>query len=66
MKKLKKSNGVTLLAVIISIAVMLILVGVVVNFALGENGILKNSIKGRIMNKVQSLDDTIKAYTMKR
>ena len=66
MKKLKKNEkGFTLLAVILTVVIMLILVGVVVTFALGENGVLKSSLRGRIMGRVQSLDDTVKAYTMK-
>jgi len=36
-EKLKNKKAITLIALIITIAVMLILVGVVVNIALGEN-----------------------------
>lgn len=41
MEKLKNKNGITLIALVITIIVLLILTGVVLNLALGENGILK-------------------------
>lgn len=67
MKMLKKKNnkGITVIALTLTIVIILILIGVAINFILGDNGLLKNSIKGRIMNKVQSLDDTIKSYILK-
>lgn len=47
MKKLKKSNknerGITLIALVITIVVLLILAGVSINMLTGENGILKQS-----------------------
>ncbi len=39
----KKEKGITLIALIITVILLLILAGVAINFALGENGILKGA-----------------------
>lgn len=39
-KKLKSKNGITLMALVISIIVMLILAGVSLNATIGDNGII--------------------------
>ena len=49
MKKLKSSNGITLIALIITIVVLLILAGVSINMVIGENGLI---------NKAQRAVDT--------
>lgn len=41
MKKLKKSNAITLIALVITIIVLIILAGVALNLTLGENGLFK-------------------------
>ncbi len=40
---MKKTHGITLIALIITIILLLILAGITINFTLGENGILKNA-----------------------
>ncbi len=40
---MKKQRGITLIAVIITVIIMLILVGTSLNLAIGNNGILKNT-----------------------
>ena len=62
---MKKQNGITLVALVITIVVMLILAGVVITYVLGNTGIFDNASKAKIMSRVEALDDTIKAYTMK-
>lgn len=42
----KKEEAITLIALIITVIVMLILAGVVINLTIGENGILKKSDEG--------------------
>ena len=39
-KKLKSKNGITLIALVVSIIVMLILAGVSLNATIGDNGII--------------------------
>lgn len=43
MKKNEKNKGITLIALIITIIILLILAGVTINMALGENGLFKKS-----------------------
>ena len=43
MEKLKNKKGITLIALVITIIVLLILAGVVINLTLGENGILNKA-----------------------
>ena len=66
MKNKCNTDGITLIALVITIVVMLVLAGVVINYALGDSGIFEGTKKGKYMNYVQALDDTIKAYTLKK
>lgn len=49
---MKKQKGITLIAMIITIIVMLILAGVSVNIGIGNNGILDNSEKAAENTKI--------------
>lgn len=60
---MRNERGITLLILVITIVITMILAVVTISFALKENGLFSNMEKTKIMNKVQSLDDTIKAYT---
>lgn len=62
---MKNERGITLLTLIITVVIMIVLAVIVINVALGDNGIFKNTKTAKIMNKVQALDDSIKAYTLK-
>ena len=41
MQKIMKNKGITLVALVVTIVIMLILAGVTLNIALGENGLFK-------------------------
>lgn len=43
MKRIKQENGITLIALVITIIVLLILAGIAINLTLGENGLLKQA-----------------------
>jgi len=62
---MRNERGITIIALVISIVVILILATIAINIAIGDNGIFRNTNTAKIMNKVQALDDTIKAYTLK-
>lgn len=62
---MRNERGITLLVLVISIMIMLILAGVVITYILGDTGIFNNASKAKIMSRVEALDDTIKAYTLK-
>ena len=44
---LKKQKGITLVALVITMVVLLILAGVSINLVLGDNGIIKRAQKAR-------------------
>lgn len=62
---MRNQRGITLVALVITILVMIVLSTVTIAFTLGENGIFSGMRTGKYMNKVQALDDSIKAYTLK-
>ncbi len=62
---MRNERGITLLVLVISIIIMLILAGVVITYILGDAGIFNGASKAKIMSRVEALDDTIKAYTLK-
>lgn len=62
---MRNERGITLIALVISIIIMLILASITVAVLLGDNGIFTNSGTAKIMSKVETLDDSIKAYTIK-
>lgn len=55
----KDNKGITLIALIITIVVMLILVGVTVSFTVGENGILNNAKEAIVKNEKQNIYEQI-------
>ena len=57
---MKNKNGITLIALVITIILLLILAGVVINLTLGENGIIKmtqvakeESTKSQVQEEIQ-------------
>lgn len=62
---MRNQRGITMVALIITVIVMILLSTVTITFTLGDNGIFSGMRTGKYMNKVQALDDSIKAYTLK-
>ena len=56
-KKLKNKNGITLIALVITIIVMLILAGVSLNATIGENGIISKAKDATYAQSVAVLED---------
>lgn len=52
--KIKKENGITLIALIVSIIVMLIISGISINFVLGDNGIISQAQDAKIMTDLSN------------
>lgn len=50
--KLKSSNGITLLALVVTIIVLLILAGVSINTVLGKDGIIKKTQESKERHKM--------------
>ena len=55
MEKLKKQNGITLIALVVTIIILLILAGIVLNLTLGEHGILKKAEQGVEQYKISEI-----------
>ena len=54
MKKLKKNNGITLIALVITIIVLLILAGVSISMLTGDNGILMKAQRAKDVTQISS------------
>ena len=62
MKKFRENNGITLLALIITIIVLVILAGVAINTLYGENGIIRNAEDAERLSNIKSLEEGINLY----
>ena len=49
--KIKSQSGITLVALVVTIVVLLILAGVSINLVLGENGLISNAKEARDKTK---------------
>ena len=64
MKKRKKKNAITLLALVITIVIMLLLAGVAIQMTMGENGLIGKSVQAQKEQAKAELYDTAKlSYT---
>lgn len=57
---MKEAKGITLIALVITIIVLLILAGVTIATLTGENGILTNSKQAKIMTKLGEIKETLR------
>ena len=60
MKKRKKKNAITLLALVITIVIMLLLAGVAIQMTMGENGLIAKSLQAQKEQAKAELYDTAK------
>ena len=58
--QLRESKGITLIALVITIIVLLILAGVTIVALSGDNGILQNAIRAKELTEVKSEEEAIK------
>ena len=61
MKKRKKKNAITLLALVITIVIMLLLAGVAIQMTMGENGLIAKSVQAQKEQAKAELYDTVKS-----
>ena len=64
MKKVKKKNAITLLALVLTIVIMLLLAGIVIQMTLGENGLIAKSTQAQKEQARAELYDTAKLSYM--
>ena len=62
MKKVYKNAGITLIALVITIIVMLILAGVSLNATIGENGIMAQAKNATYMQGIASLEEYLNQF----
>ena len=61
-KHWNRKNGITLIALVISIIVMLILAGVSLNAVIGDNGIITQAQNATYMQSVAVLEEYLNTY----
>ena len=59
---MKKQNGITLIALVISIIVMLILAGVSINAIVGENGVLSRVQYSSFLNEMSAVEEAVQLW----
>ena len=59
--KVKNNKGITLIALVITIIVLLILAGVTINTLTGENGIITNAQKASLSNKYSGYNEEVQS-----
>ena len=64
-RKSKKQTGITLIALVISIIVMLILAGVSLNATIGDNGIITQAQNATYMQSVAVLEEFLQTEYVK-
>ena len=60
---LKKQHGITLIALVITIVVSLILVGIALNLTVGDNGVLTKAKESKFKADMSGYNDNVKMYT---
>lgn len=63
-RKVKNSQGITLVALIITVILMLILAGIVLNLAVGENGMLQKTYQGSTVYSEQMAREKLEIVLM--
>ena len=61
---MKRNNGITLIALVITIIVLLILAGVAISMLSGENGILKKAAEAKTKTEQAQLDEQVRLAQM--
>ena len=56
---MKKSNGITLVALVVTIVVLLILAGVSINLVLGENGLITQAKEAKRKTEEATKEDMV-------
>ena len=58
----KKERGITLIALVVTIVVLLILAGVSINLVIGQNGIITKSAEAKIETRGAQVEDLVELY----
>ena len=58
-EKLKNKRGITLIALVVTIVVILIIAGVSLNLSIGENGVIEKSKLAKMMSRIADVESAI-------
>lgn len=64
-KNIYNIKGMTLIALIVTIIVLIILAGVSISLVLGNNGIVKKAVKAKINTEVSSIEEQLEMFVAK-
>src|SRR5574344_1232618 len=59
---MKKQNGITLIALVVTIVVLIILAGVSINLILGQKGIVEQAKMGKFSTQFSQIEENIGMY----
>ena len=59
MRRIRKDNGITLIALVVTIIVLLILAGVTISLIIGQNGIIGKANRAKLVNDQQSIKERL-------
>ena len=60
--KSRENKGITLIALIVTIIIILILVGITINLLLGDNGLIQNAKKSKFMTCFRTVEEKVELY----
>ena len=60
--KVHKNLGITLIALVVTIVILLILAGVSINLVIGNNGIITNASKSAFLTEMRAYQETVEMY----
>ncbi len=58
-RKTKEENGITLIALVVTIVVLLILVGITLTYVMGDNGIVKQAQDAKVRHEISKYQEAI-------
>ena len=59
---MRKQKGITLIALVITIIVLIILAAIVINLILGDGGVIQNGIKSRFLTHFSQVKEAVELY----
>lgn len=59
---MKKQKGITLIALVVTIIILVILAGITINLLLGDQGIIQNGIKARFLTNFSQVKEAVELY----
>ena len=64
MKRKRKEEGITLVALIVTIIILIILAGISIGALTGDNGIIDNAKYSAFATKIRSYEETVDRYVI--